>query len=78
MAENIVSPITSKEQRSLVHFGMKFEELFEPNIWDVVPDVHLSSYAVHVRAWPWFAHPNDWSYSGLCWSIVDGGAIYEE
>ena len=73
MTENIVSP---KQVKSLVHFGMEFEQI-EPSIWDVIPDIHLSNYAVHVKQWPWFAHPTDWNYSGLCWMIVDGGTIYE-
>lgn len=57
---------------------IRFEDVLEPDVWDVVPEVHLSSYAVHVKCMPWFAHPKDQNFSGLNWEIVEDGCIYGE
>jgi len=60
---------------NLLNFGLQFD-MSEPNVWDLVPDIHLSEYGVHVKQWPWFAHPNDWTYTGLNWQTVEGGFVY--
>ena len=59
----------------LSHFGFIFFD-DEPNPWDVIPEIHLSSNGCHVRQWPWFASPGDQSYTGLNYEIVPHGYIY--
>ncbi len=61
---------------NLIYFGLEFE-FEEPNVWDVVPNLHLSTYAVHCFADPWFAHSSDENYSGLNWQVFEGGCIRE-
>ncbi len=62
-------------EMNLLSFGMVFEEVLEPNVWDVIPEIHLSDYAAHVKQMPWFAHVSDTAYQGLNWEIVSGGLI---
>lgn len=60
---------------TLMQFGMRFENDFEPNVWDVIPEVHISDYGLHYKCMPWFARKSDTHYQGLNWEIVTGGFI---
>lgn len=59
---------------TLIQWGLEFEGISEPDLWDVVPGVGLSDHGAHVYGIPFFdTHP---SFIGtINWQIVDGGYV---
>ena len=57
-------------EMNLLTFGMVFEEVIEPNVWDVVPEIHYSHMGAHVKQYPVF-----FSQLGFYWECLEGGHV---